>query len=176
MHVILGALGALVTILILLKRLSDAGVDLGWLDPIKWQRRRKWKQQYNEDPVFSIDDPMKATAGLMYTMVKCSGDISREEKSFLLSVFSNDFQLTDAESTDLLSTCSFYIKDENLVKNQLKKFISPSLNNFSDSQKKSAVTLITKVASCEGKPNDKQSEFLFEIIDIFQPKQIKSKW
>ena len=176
MHVILGVLGFIVTILILVHRLSDAGIDIGWLDPFKWHRRKKWKQKYYADPLYSTDDPMKATAGLMYTMVKCSGDISREEKACLLSVFQNDFHLSESEAVDLLSTCSFHIKDENLVKENLRKFINPSFNNFIDSQKQSALSLIEKISQCEGNPNEKQLEFLNEINEIFNPKQTTSKW
>ncbi|GBC61556.1 TerB family tellurite resistance protein [Desulfonema ishimotonii] len=177
MHIILGALGLIVTILILLNRLSEVGIDIGWLDPFKWNRRRKWRQAYYTNPVFDIDDPMKSTAGLMYTMAKCSGDISREEKACILSIFKEVFKLSDTEATELLSNCSFYIKDENQIKDNLEKFIKPSINNFADEQKKSAYALIEKVAFCEGNPNEKQKEFLAQIKNIFTPrKETFKKW
>ncbi len=175
MHVILGALGLIVSILVLVNRLSRAGIDIGWLDPFKWSRRQKWKQSVNVNPVYTIEDPMKSTAGLMYTMVRCSGDISREEKAFLLSIFKDDFKLTDKESRELLSTCSFYIKDEDTVKNNLQKFMRASINNFAGPQKESAFSLIEKVAFCEGNPNEKQSEFLNEIRDFLMPQNPKFK-
>jgi uncharacterized tellurite resistance protein B-like protein len=175
MHVILGALGMIVTILVLVNKLSDAGVDIGWLDPFKWKRRRRWRQAYHADPVFNIDDPMKSTAGLMYTMAKCSGDISREEKSCILSIFTDVFKLTDREATDLLSTCSYYIKDEDVVKNNLSKFLDPSIKNFAEEQKQSAFSIIEKVAFCEGQPNEKQAELLGQIKQLFMPKQPKFK-
>ena len=175
MHIILGALGFIVTILVLINRLSEAGIDIGWLNPFQWNRRRKWRQNYNANPVFNIEDPMKATAGLMYTMVKCSGDISREEKACLLSIFKDVFKLSDREATDLLSTCSFHIKDEDIVKNNLQKFVKPSIENFADEQKQSAFSLIEKVAFSEGKPNEKQTEFLGEIREVFKPQKAKFK-
>ncbi len=171
MHIILGALGLIVTILILLRRLSDAGIDIGWLDPFKAHRRYKWRQAYNANPLFDIDDPMKSTACLMYTMAKCSGDISKEEKSCILSIFKEIFKLSDKEATELLSNCSFYIKDENQVKDNLEKFMKPSIDNFADEQKKAAFSLIEKVAFCEENPNEKQSELLAEIKSIFTPKK-----
>ncbi|MGD9161908.1 MAG: hypothetical protein PVG39_26085 [Desulfobacteraceae bacterium] len=95
MHIILGALGLIVTILILINRLSKEDIDIGWLDPFKWNRRRKWRQAYNTNPLFDIEDPMKSTACLMYTMSKCSGDISREEKALIISIFKDVFKLAD---------------------------------------------------------------------------------
>ena len=120
MHVILGGLGLIVTILVLINRLSDAGIDIGWLDPFKWNRRRKWRQAYHANPVYDIKDPMKSTAGLMYAMAKCSGDISSEQKNCILDTFKEIFKLTDKEATDLLSTCSFYIKTEDVVSNNVR--------------------------------------------------------
>jgi uncharacterized tellurite resistance protein B-like protein len=118
---------------------------------------------------------MKSTAGLMYTMAKCSGDISREEKACILSVFQDNFKLSEREATDLLSTCSFHIKDEDLIKNNLNKFLGPSIDNFAEEQKHAAFELIHKVAYCEGKPNQKQSELLGEIEGILTPKKPKFK-
>ncbi len=177
MHIILGALGLIVTILILINRLSNAGIDIGWLDPFKWNRRRKWRQEYHSNPVFNIEDPMKSTACLMYTMSKCSGDISREEKEVMLSIYKDVFKLADREATDLLSTCSYFIKDEDLVKNNLSKFLKPSINYFAEEQKESAYSLIEKVACCEGGPNEKQSELLNQIKEAFKPKKEQfRKW
>ena len=56
MHIILGFLGAVVTILVLFKRLSDAGIDIGWLNPFAWRRRRAWRNKYQGNPIFSLSD------------------------------------------------------------------------------------------------------------------------
>ena len=176
MHIILSVLGAIITVLILLNRLSDAGIDIGWLDPFKWTRRRKWIQRVNTNPVFLIKDPMESTAGLMYAIIKCSGDITLEEKKFLLSIFKNDFFLSEKEAADLLSTCSYYIKDVNLVKNDLKKYLDPSLTNFSTSQINSALDLIGQAAGCCSEPNETQLELLNNIRRIMKPEPKNNKW
>jgi uncharacterized tellurite resistance protein B-like protein len=176
MHIILGALGAIITILILVKRLSDVGIDIGWLDPFKWQRRRQWKKKYLAKPVFSIEDPMEATACLLYTMIKSSGDITLEEKQFLLEIFKNDFFLSENECSSLLNTCSFLIPDSELVRNNLNKFLSSSISSFSISQKESAINLLEKAANFCTSPNQMQSAFLEEIRNYFIPKVADSKW
>ncbi len=87
MHVVLGALGTLVTILWLLYRLAEMGIDLGGLNPFLWQRRRRWKQQHDANPGYKIDTPLEATALLMTAVAKADGDMSAEEKTELLTVF-----------------------------------------------------------------------------------------
>ena len=62
MHIVLGLLGAIVTILVLLSRLADAGISLGGLNPFLWHRRRKWQNKMSGDPIFQVDHPMDATA------------------------------------------------------------------------------------------------------------------
>jgi hypothetical protein len=49
---ILAILGAVVSILILLNRLANAGINLGGLNPFLWYRRKKWRNQY-EGNVFT---------------------------------------------------------------------------------------------------------------------------
>lgn len=176
MHIILGALGAIITILILIKRLSDVGIDIGWLDPFKWQRRKQWKKKYLAKPVYSIEDPMEATAGLMYAMIKTSGDITLEEKQFLLEAFKNEFFLSDTEASSLLNTCSFLIHDSELVRSNIQKFLNSSISSFSSSQKESAINLIEKAANCSASPNQLQSAFLEEIKTYFIPRVADRKW
>lgn len=87
MHILLGILASVVTILFYLNRLSQSGVDFGWLNPFTWHRRKKWRQHIGASPLFSITSPMEATACLMYVVAKSSGDVSREQKQMILKFF-----------------------------------------------------------------------------------------
>ncbi len=92
MHIILGALGTIVTILWLLHRLAEMGVSLGGLNPWLWQRRRKWRAQHVANPIYRIDRPLDATALLLTAVARADGDISAQDKSVLLNIFENEFQ------------------------------------------------------------------------------------
>ena len=87
MHIIMGILGSIITILILTNQLSRLGIDVGKLNPFAWYRRNKWQKKYHADPAFSLDRPMEAVAGLMYVMAKCSGEITREQKECILKLY-----------------------------------------------------------------------------------------
>ncbi|MCV6604074.1 MAG: hypothetical protein OIF34_02140 [Porticoccaceae bacterium] len=176
MHIVLTLLGAIVTILILLRRLDDAGVSLNSLNPFWYFRRRKWQQQYNADPGFCIESPMEATAGLMYVAAKCSGDISAEQKRCMLALFQTEFHLSERESTELLASCSFLIPDEDKVKDQLEKFLEPSLEKFSDEQKQSAIDLVGKVVACEETVASKQREYAEQLQQLLNGSDEKRSW
>ena len=59
MHIVLGFLTSLITILYLLDRM---GVNLGGLNPFYWRRRRAWAKKYGGDPIYAIEDPMEVAA------------------------------------------------------------------------------------------------------------------
>lgn len=168
MHIILGILGSIITILVLVNRISQTGVDLGKLNPFAWNRRRKWQKKYHADPAFSMDRPMEAVAGLLYVMAKCSGEITREQKECILEIFETEFRLGEREATELLSSSSFLLKDEDQIIENLKDFLKPSLEKFDDEKKASTLDLLQKVADCEGPRTSKQEEFLNKLTPFFQ--------
>lgn len=157
MHIILGFLGFVVTIVILLKRLADAGIDLGGLNPFAWNRRRNWRNQYEGNPVFKVDSPMQATAILMLAAAKSDGDLTAESKQHILSLFESDFKLSSKDAAGLLTSSSHLLGDGLAVRNQVNAFLEPSKEKFSEEQKSSAVSLLNKVieAQPEVPPNAK---------------------
>lgn len=174
MHIILGILGSIVTILYLVHRLKGAGIDLGWLNPFHWHHRNSWRKKVNADPVFSLTSPMEAAAGLLYTAAKLSGDISSEQKSLMLEIFETDFKLSEREAVELLSSCAFLIKDEDKVFDNLDKYLAASKESFAESQIESTLELVDKMLALEAKVFEKQAEFKERLKKYFQP-QAKQK-
>ncbi len=103
MHILIGLLSSLVTILWLLDRL---GIDLGGLNPWAWRRRRNWRKQYTANPVFAIESPMQATALLVVATAKADGDLSSEEKQAIQAMFEATFQLSPKEASGLFVASS----------------------------------------------------------------------
>ncbi|MGH1404062.1 MAG: tellurite resistance TerB family protein [Alphaproteobacteria bacterium] len=170
MHVLLAILGAVVTILFYLNKLSRSGIDFGWLNPFAWKRRRNWNKKYAADPIYKISNPMEATALLMYTMARASGDISREQKVRMQNLFVSEFSLSDSRATELLSSCSFLMQnDEDKIIENLKKFLAPSANQFNAEQRESAYELILEILQCEEQRSEKQEAFLRELQKSLLP-------
>ena len=130
MHIVLGLLGTVVTILVLLNRLAEAGIDLGGLNPFLWQRRRKWRKQYEGNPVFKIEDPLDATAILMVAVAKSDGDMTSEAKKLILELFEKVFGQSKKDAGG-----------------KIRQFLAPSRGNFTESKAGSAMELLEKVAN-----------------------------
>jgi uncharacterized tellurite resistance protein B-like protein len=177
MHIILAALGTIVTILILLNRLAEAGIDLGGLNPFFWQRRRQWKKKYQGNPVYSIESPMEMTALLMTATAKADGDMSSEEKIALLRFFKDEFHMSRRDAAGMLISSAHIFGNGEEVRANLEKVLKPSLEEFSEEQAQSALKLLESVCEIDSAGNELKREFVERVRQVFQ-KQFKSpdKW
>ena len=91
MHIIIGLLGSIVTILYLLTRLTSLGLDFSRLNPFHWRRRRAWAKKYQGDPIYTIEDPMQVAALLIVGAAKLDGDLTAEQKKMAMRQFESKF-------------------------------------------------------------------------------------
>jgi len=164
MHIVLLVLGAIVTILILVNRLSENDINIGKLNPFAWKRRREWAKKYHANPVYSLASPKEVTGVLMVALAKSEGAISSDQKREIINKFKEVFRLNEDQSTALLTSSIFILKDNiNLVKN-MNKLMEPSIESFSEEQASSALSLITDIANFDSPENT----FQLEIIGLFK--------
>ncbi|MFK8013832.1 MAG: TerB family tellurite resistance protein [Gammaproteobacteria bacterium] len=177
MHIILGALGSIVTILWLLHRLNDMGVSLGGLNPWLWQRRRRWRSQYDANPVFQIDRPLEATALLLTAVAKADGDMSAQAKTALLDTFEQEFKLSANDASSLLRASVHLLGAGNEVNDNLSGVMAPSVDAFTDEQWTSVQELLERIAKADGSPSVVQRDLLAQIgAFIAQQQQPSGKW
>jgi len=177
MHIILGFLGTVVTILWLLHRLAEMGIDLGGLNPFLWHRRRKWRKHYDANPIFKIYSPLDVTALLITATAKTSGDMSSEEKGEILSIFENEFHLSKADAAELLISSNHLLGKGEEVRNNLSGVLSPSINNFSAEQAQSAIGLLHRVSNVSSTPNEMQQRLVDNATTILKKvSEPKGKW
>jgi len=177
MHIIIGLLTAVVTILVLLKQLADNGIYLGGLNPFAGKRARKWREQLQADPIFQIQDPMDVTALLMTAVAKADGDISAEQKRGLLTMFSEKFHLSEKEAVELLNASVFMLADGSRVHDDVNKILQPSLEKFTPSQAGSVCELLKKTVDFEGTMSERQRTIIDQVEAVLREKfDNKPQW
>lgn len=176
MHIILGALGTLVTILWLFYRLAQMGIDLGGLNPFLWQRRRRWKKHHDANPVYKLDSPLEATALLITAVAKADGDMSAEEKSEILKLFSKEFHLSNTDTVGLLVSSSHLLGKGEEVRDNLKNILSPSLSMFTQEQAGSAVELMERISHVSGPASDLQNKLIEKTKVILVSNDSRNTW
>ena len=166
MHVIIGLLGSIVSILYLLDRL---GIDLGGLNPFYWRRRRAWAAKYDGDPIYSVEDPMHVAALLIVGAVKLDGDISSEEKKVVLDQFEAKFSLDARAASELLGSAAHLVGAPQVIDKQLNGVAKKNKDRFSADQAKSMIRMMVDVASADGDLSAKQREYIASIRSLYAP-------
>ena len=160
MHVILDLLGSIVTILWILHRLAEMGIDLGGLNPFYWRRRRAWRKKYQGDPIHAVEDPIEIAALVITAVAKVEGDLTAEQKRTLLTEFSERFSLDDKEASQLLGSASHLLGQPQVIDQQLDGLFERHKNMFSAEQAESLIGMMSAVASAEGSPSDSQKALM----------------
>ena len=166
MHIILGALTTIVTILFLLDRM---GVSLGGLNPFHWYRRRAFANKYGSDPIFSIEDPIHVAALLVIGVAKLDGDGTAGQKTAAQEQFETEFSLDSREASQLFGSAAHLLAAPQLIETQLEKLAARNRERFSREQAESLIRMMMKVASIDGDPTAAQSEFIQGVRSQFIP-------
>ncbi len=168
MHIILGALGAIITILILVSRLSDNGIDIGWLNPFAWKRRREWAKKYHANPAYSLTSPMEVTGLIMVALAKSEGDMSSDQKSEIKRKFVETFHLTEDRAMAFITSSVFLLREDISIVRNMNKLLKPSMVAFTEEQARSAYELINHISSFDGPPNNFQQEIANSFKNAFR--------
>ena len=177
MHIVLGLLTTVVTVLILLNRLAEAGISLGGLNPFLLHRRRKWQRRLEGNPIYHVESPMDATALLMVAVAKVDGDMSGDEKARILDAFTGELNLSKREAAALLVSSTYLHGKGDELRANLDKVLKPSAPNFTEEQARSAIALLEGL--CE--PGASSRELKGELVErvrerLLAPFAPKGKW
>ena len=175
MHILLALLGAIVTILVLINRLQQGGVDIGWLNPAKWQRRRAYRQQHDLNPAFKLEKPMEVVALYLVAVAKVDGDMSREQKQCILSLFEDTFHLSSGDASSLLAQCVHLFGRGEEVLAAPERVLQPAIDAFTPEQLASLSAMVEQVARAEGQPSEAQQTLVARIRQAL-PQATASDW
>jgi len=175
MHIVLGLLGIIVTILILLNRLQQGGIDIGWLNPFAWHRRRKFRNEYHLSAAYSLDKPMDVAALFLVGIAKSDGEMSKEQKDALLALFESEFKLSTSKAQDLLGGSVHILGRGDELFSSPSNVLHKSKESFSAEQVDSVVDMMKRISNLEGNPNAKQLKLIEDFKKCF-PKEERGGW
>ena len=164
MHIVIGFLTSLLTILYLLDRL---GIDLGGFNPFHWRRRRAWRRRHEGDPIYAVEDPLELAAIFVVGVAKIDGDITAKEKKSILAEFASNFSLSEREATQLLGSSAHLLGQPQLLGTQLSTVLSRLDDLFTPEQAESLVTMMTTVVSSNEQLSSEQANLIESIRDRF---------
>jgi uncharacterized tellurite resistance protein B-like protein len=157
MHIILGALASIVTILYLLDRM---GIDLGGFNPFYWRRRRAWAKKYEGDPVYSVEDPVEVAALLILGAAKLNGDISAEQRRVAQQQFQSVFSMSERDALQLIASATHLLGAPQVIDTQLKGVIAKNKDRLTPEQAKSMLDMMMEIAAADGDSTAEQREYV----------------
>lgn len=157
MHIILGLLGAIVSLLYILDRL---GIDIGWLNPFSWARRRAWARKYEGDPIYAVEDPVQVAAILVVGVARLGGDVDAGRKQAIVEVFAATFSLGESDANGLYISVQHLLGAPQIVENQLNGVVDKHCGIFDAEQSASLLEMIRKTVES---PSERQRAFVDSI-------------
>ena len=173
MHIVLGLLTSILTILYLLDRL---GVDVGWLNPFAWRRRRAWAEKYEGDPIYAVEDPIHVAAILITGVARLEGDLSAEQKQVVLTQFEQKFSLSPQAARELMTAATHLLGAPQVIETQLNGLADKHKSTFSGEQADSLFEMLLNVASSDGDMSATQHEFVNSLRSRLTIPQPEGTW
>ena len=173
MHILIGLLGSIVAILYYLDRL---GVDIGWLNPFAWARRRAWAKKYEGDPIHSVDDPMGIAAILVVGATRLGGDLTVEQKQSLLDLFQSTFSLNEKASNDLLTATTHLLGAPQVLRNQLDGVVERNTKTFDAEQSSSIIEMAETAAGFGQVVSEEQRDYLQSLQSSLAQREQQGSW
>ncbi len=164
MHILLGLITTLAGLAWALYRLQNAGINLNSFNPFFWIRRRKWEQQLGTKPIHQLDNTIDAASVLMVTIAKMDGEITREQKTEIISLFENEFGLSHSDAIESYASSSYMLQDEVNIIAEVKNILEPNKTLFKPHQSESLLKMLNTLASNEGVQTKEQKDFIVEVV------------
>lgn len=164
MHIVLGVLTSVITILFLLDRM---GIDIGWWNPFYWRRRRAFAKKFGADPIYSIEDPLHLASLFVIGTAKLDGELTAESKRAAQEQFESNFTMSSKEASELFGSAAHLLAAPQLLDNQLENLVEKNRTSFSPEQAESMIDMAVAVARVDGDPSAAQRAFIDMMRSTF---------
>lgn len=127
-------------------------------------RRREWAKK-NITPLYSLEKPRDLVATLAFALLKCGGELTREQKEALTSLYQDELKYTEREATEMYSYASYLTTTDPNYADKVGQICALALDNFSEEQRQSVVSLLESLPDIRA---DAQIKFLDDVKTIFR--------
>ncbi|MEW5250219.1 hypothetical protein [Microbulbifer discodermiae] len=149
MHILIGIITAIAGLVWALNSLQNSGVNLNAFNPFMWLRRRKWEKSLGTKPMHALTDSMEVAALLVVAVAKEQGDITRDSKAEILSIFEREFGVRHSKAIEIYSFSVYLIQDTLNMAEEVRHILKPSKESFTSVHIAKLITMLKETASLE---------------------------
>lgn len=171
MHILLGLLAAIAGAFWAFRHFMDAASEgrEAVRDVRGAFRRGKWSRQIDKRLIENLSDPREAAAILLYQVASYDGAVTDRQKSTIVDVMRETFEADEDTGEGLYAFARMAVGEINDAANSLKKILRPMVENCTDEEKASVVTMLRAVSAVEGPASDTQTRLIEETRRILLP-------
>lgn len=173
MGVILQLLGLIVTFTMAMEGLRRLGLDVGWLNPLTFFRRRAWRKKMTTPPLYLLDYPVDVVAVLALAIVQLTGPVTTQQKAGLRGLLSQHLRLSEEDATNLLISSAHLLRNRPLDVRELPALLERSASKFTEYHVQTLHLILESAAQIEAPIANTQTQFMGAVHTYFN--QLKSK-
>ena len=170
MGVILGILGFIVTFTMAMEALKRLGLDVGWLNPLTFFRRRAWKNKVKMPPLYALDHPIDVVSVLALATVQTSGAITAEQKNGVLALLQEHLSLSEADASSLWVASGHWLRQAPLEPKEVPSIMARSADKFSPYHEQTLLKIMHAAAMIDPPINAQQQQLIDAVSAYFTKK------
>ena len=158
---LLGLLTALIFVAEGLKRL---GIDVGWLNPLTFFRRRAWQKKVSLSPLYALEHPVDVAGVLALAVAECAGPQTEERRAATQALLAQRLGMQQKDAQDL------WLASAHLLRAHPLAVLQKSSGKFTAYHRQTLLALMQDVAArtAGGQANVNQQALIEAVERFFQ--------
>lgn len=175
MGVILQILGLVITFTMAMEALRRFGIDVGWLNPLAFFRRRAWAKKVQTPPLYALDHPVDVVAVMALAMVQATGAVTVEQKEGVQALLRQHLGLSNADANNLWVSSSHMLRNRPLAPSEVPAVLERSLEKFTDYHAQTLCTVMQGAAQIVPPASAAQQQLLEAVDACFAKRQAAAR-
>lgn len=164
---LLGLLTALIFVAEGLKRL---GIDVGWLNPLTFFRRRAWQKKVSLSPLYALEHPVDVAGVLALAVAECAGPQTEERRAATQALLAQHLGMQEKDAQDLWLASAHLLRAHPLATPEVPAMLQKSSGKFTAYHRQTLLALMQDVAArtAGGQANVNQQALIEAVERFFQ--------
>ncbi|MFN4118006.1 phenylacetic acid degradation protein [Acidovorax sp.] len=175
MGVILQILGLIITFTMAMEALRRFGIDVGWLNPLAFFRRRAWAKKVTTPPLYTLEHPVDVVAVMALAMVQATGAVTVEQKHGVLALLRQHLALADSDANSLWVASSHMLRNRALAPAEVPAVLERSADKFTDYHVQTLRAVMLGAAQITPPASPAQQQLLDAVEAYFAKKQAAAR-
>ena len=164
---LLGLLTALIFVAEGLKRL---GIDVGWLNPLTFFRRRAWQKKVSFSPLYALEHPVDVAGVLALAVAEYAGPQTEERRAATQALLAQHLGMQEKDAQDLWLASAHLLRAHPLATPEVPAVLQKSSGKFTACHRQTLLALMQDVAArtAGGQANVNQQALIEAVERFFQ--------